>query len=336
LPEDPADPLRKAKLSPEMTLTEFYWSYYRPVCMEARGVKALTMYETEVSLKYWRDFTGDPQVGKITGLECANFVKSLNSLPGKGGEGSISPNTVRKHCKAIQALFDKLAPRGKENRLGTGLLADVPYLELPRARPKPPEDSFTVEEIGRWIEIANSAHLPNIMGIRPGAWWRSLILFCFNSGLRIGTVLELKWSMLEGNCLNVPGEIYKGGNAHRFYLSAHALAAIEPLRNLPGRPEKIFANPYKGQGPLQRIRLKMFKAADIPKTRRFGFHGLRKSAATEIARVNPEGARLLLGHSSLRTTIGHYIHPSLQAEVFQSLPQPVRVKIQTVEIETDI
>jgi integrase len=80
----------------------------------------------------------------------------------------------------------------------------------------------------------------------------------------------------------------------------------------------------------------MFKAADIPKTRRFGFHGLRKSAATEIARVNPEGARLLLGHSSLRTTIGHYIHPSLQAEVFQSLPQPVRVKIQTVEIETDI
>ena len=324
LPDDPAaDPLRNIALSPKMRLTEFYWSYYRPICLESKGRRPATTYEYETSLKYWRDFTSDPPIGKITPYVCAAFVKALLRLRGQHGE-AISPTTVRKHCKQLQYILDRLAPRNRDNRQGTGLLPDVPFLDSPRARPKPPIDSFRVEEIQRWIEIADNARLPKIAGIRPGEWWRCLILFCFNSGLRIGTVLELKWSMLSGNQLDVPAEIYKGGCPHRFYLSEHALEAIEPLENLPGNPEKIFASPYTNHRPLHAIRRRMFENAGIPENRRFGFHGLRKAAATEIARINPEGARLMMGHASLKTTIGHYIHPALQAEVMNALPQPMR------------
>ncbi len=310
----------EAPLSPEMTLTQFYTTYIRPICLEPKSTSAGTFKEYKNALKLWRFYTGDPPINQIGAPICAKFVKALSQRLTRRGE-NISPNTCRKVCIHLQMIFDRLGPRTQKNRLGAGLLPDPPYLNKPRRRNKPPTDSFGLDEISLWLQAAETATVPQLDGTTPAAWWRALILFTYNTGLRIGSIMRLRWPMLEGNVLSVPGDCYKGGDSHQFTLSKAALQAIEPLRKFQETCPKIFPWPH-GFDYLQSCRRRMLKASKIPETHRYGFHALRKSMATELARINPFVAQAVLGHKSLCTTMNHYVNPQAITDALQNLPQP--------------
>lgn len=66
----------------------------------------------------------------------------------------------------------------------------------------------------------------------------------------------------------------------------------------------------------------MLKASNIPEAHRYGFHALRKSMATELAKINPYIAQAALGHMSLLTTMNHYVNPQAMTDALKNLPQP--------------
>ena len=157
-----------APLSPSMTLSQFYEAYVRPICLEPRATAAGTFKEYKNALKLWKFYTDDPPVNQIGASTCAKFLGMLSQRLNRRGE-KISPNTCRKICIHLQFLFDRLGPRTQKNRMGAGLLPDVPYLDKPRLRRKPPTDSFTLEDISAWLSAAENATVPQIDGITPGS-----------------------------------------------------------------------------------------------------------------------------------------------------------------------
>jgi integrase len=308
------------ELSPEITTSQFFTAYVKPICLDPKNTQPKTFKAYQNALKHWRQLSGDPPVNQIDDRTCAKFTKSLSQRLNGDGE-KISPNTVRKICIHLQFVFDRLGPRNRQNRFGTNLLADSPYLQKPRRRIKPPTDNFSIKEISAWLEAAKCAQAPRIRGITPAEWWTALILFIYNTGLRIGTALKLRWSMLVGNFLTIDGSIYKGGDGRQFTLSDRALEAIRPLRELQSDYPKIFPWPYS-ESYLEKVRQKILKGSSIDETRQFGFHALRKALASELARVNPIIAQIAMGHTSIRTTAEHYINSESFVESLNKIPQP--------------
>ncbi len=309
-----------APLSPTMNLLQFFAGYVLPLCLVPRSTSPATLKEYAGALKHWAFYTGDPPVNEITALKCANFLGALSDRVNRRGE-KISPNTVRKICIHLQFIFDRLGPRTPKNRMGAGLLGDSPWLDKPRRRNKPPTDSFGLEEISEWIKAAKNATVPQIDGLSPVTWWKALILFTYNTGLRIGSVMRLRWPMLSGNVLTIPGDCYKGGDCHQFTLSGAGVEAISPLKKFQEIYPAIFPWPH-GFHYLQTIRREMLKASNIPEAHRYGFHALRKSMATELAKINPYIAQAALGHMSLLTTMNHYVNPQAMTDALKNLPQP--------------
>ena len=269
--------------------------------------------------KLWARYTDNPPLFKIDVRMAAKFVCALKERGAVRKAGAkASPNTVRKHCIHLQYVLDRAGPCSRHNRQGANLVANVVWLERPRSRRKPASDSFTVAEIGFWLDACLFADSPRIKGILPATWWRSLITFIYNTGLRIGTVLQLEWSMIDGEWLNVPGNIYKGGDSKRFYLNAEAREAIAAVRTARDR---IFPWPCS-ENRLHRVRREILKRSAIPAHRHFGFHALRKAVATHLAQANPLVAQMVLGHTSLAMTRDHYVHPDIVSGELSKLPQP--------------
>jgi integrase len=319
---DPNKPLSGA-----MTLPEFYAAYYRLI-LEARGARTGTFDGYETALRLWAKYSGNPALKDVDQRTCAAFVAGVTKRRGKSGE-PISPNTIRKACCELQGILDKAGPRGRHNRLGAGLVADVPYIERPRSRPKLPTDLFTLAEIGQWLGACHVAKLPELPNVAARTWWSALVRFLWNSGVRIGSALALEWRMIQpidgqpGAYANLPGDCYKGGNPHRIYLNAAALAAAEEVR--PCGSVKLFPWNYTATC-LQRSRKSLLTGAGIPRERQFGFHGLRKALATELAPRNALLAQQQLGHAAMAVTRQHYVDPIAVASVMENLPQPVAVE----------
>jgi len=306
-------------LSSLLTLGQFYSAFVRPVYLDPRGRSRRTFAQYEESLRYWARFTGDPTLDEMHQGHAAAFVRGLRRLPGAKPGEPLSANTVRKHCAHIQKCLDLAGPPGKGNRSAAELIARPPYLERPALQRTTPE-AFTLDEIRAWLDVVDTATLPTLRGVSSPDWWRALILWTYNTGLRIGSTLAMRWDWLDGHTLTVPGASYKGGQGRQLYASPHALAAVERLR--PAGRRRVFPWDYS-ESYLQAQRRKMLRRAGLPPGRRFGFHGLRKALATGLAPLDPTAAQLALGHTSLNTTAGHYFAAeAVVAPAMARLPQP--------------
>ena len=316
-------------LSSAMTLSEFYAAYILPVCRVAADRSDKTIKLDRTALKLWAEITGDPPLERIDQFTCSAFVTELRKRPGKSGAKLISPNTVRKHCIHLQMFLDRAGPRARSNRLGQGLLAEPPYLERPKKRYKPATDSLSLEEIGRWLAVCPRAKLPRKMrGFDATTYWRALVLFTYNTGLRIDTVMCLTQPMLRDDWLIVPPEIYKGGShGGEFFVNRFAAAALETVRQTafaeffpwPGWP--------KSASWLQAYRRRQWVDAEIDRPG-VGFHGLRKALTSWIAPQNPMLAKMVCGHSSGDVTQDCYVHPHVVEEIMQRVPQPGQAEQQ--------
>lgn len=132
-------------------------------------------------------------------------------------------------------------------------------------------------------------------------------MLAWDSGERIGALLQAEWSHLSGEWLTLPAEIRKGGRQDRAYkLAADTLAILGSIR----RPQRKLILPWPFHhttlyNHYRRIR----RRAGLPYDRRSGFHRIRRTVATffEAAGGN---ATELLGHSDRRVTRG-YLDPRL-------------------------
>lgn len=329
------------RISPQMTLKEFFERYFRPVFLTAGRADAKTIAEYRTAVERWCVLTGDPPLLRIDNLFCARFIERDFAMPGRRGE-MLSPNTIRKHCGALQVILRIAGPQSErypEAPTAYGLFGlddygrprPTPFFKKPPKRDKPPEDLFTLGEIRRLIAAAEHAAKPHSGQFSAPAWWRALFRFLYNTGLRRGSALEIRREWIHSgdgfHFLSIPGEAYKQGRPHLFYLSRQAMEAIAEMP----ATGKIF--PWlETMTSLNRHMKRLMRLAEIPAEKYFGlaFHGMRKSLGTSLFGVNQEAARLQLGHESKKTTERHYVSAaqlanSLAAAVgpyMENLPQP--------------
>lgn len=138
-----------------------------------------------------------------------------------------------------------------------------------------------------------------IAGIAARLWWVSLHNVCWDSGERIGALMEARWPHLAADYLTLPAEIRKGGRNDRVYhLHPETLAALELIR-LPPR-ELIW--PWDRSPNMLWLRYKnILKRAGLPHDRKSMFHRMRKSVASHFQAAGGN-ATALLGHQDARTT----------------------------------
>lgn len=326
------------ELSEWMTVSEFFAAYVLPSYLlgKKRDPKTIAGYWT--AIHRWAELTGDPPLRQVEQLTLAEFVRKDSELPGRDG-GPISPNTVRSHLRYLQLVLDLAGPKTMEMRktaaTDDGLYGLTrrgqpripPQFDGPDERPKPAEDSFTLEEIRLLIAAGDQARAPVFPAIRTGRWWEGLIRALYNSDLRIGTAIDLQGEWIvrigEWGYIQIPGANYKGGLPTMIFLSPAALAAIA---SMPWDVSvgSVFRWP-RSMGSLWRIwREDIVPAAGV---RSFGFHALRKAGIDELYDRSPQAASSQAGHRDSRTTRKHYVRPATLARGLAKLIGPAAAAI---------
>ncbi len=341
-------------LSPRMRLSEFYREYALPVCLEQKGAAAGTVKQYNETLGFWAAFTGDPSIEQISERTNAEFVKSIRRLPAHHGRKPpamehadwlwsltrdesgprITTNTIAKHCRHIQRLLYLTGPCSRRNKLGAGLVDRVPWFDPPAPERDDDVEAFSFAEVEIWLDACREATLPKQArtGVLPSAWWQALILFLYNTAVRIGTAQVLEWSWLrtgdtpQGAILRVPPAGIKCHHGRLIYCNQAAVDAIAPLR---GSRQKVFGFPGwpKSESYLQRLREELQEKAGLPAERRLGFHALRKLACTTIIEQTHDVgiAQRQLGHQrGSMVTIGNYTQVKASGPALEALPQPKR------------
>lgn len=323
----------------QLSLAQFYEQYFAPLRLGGRRAPTIKQYAESVRL--WAAITGDPPLAAIDDFVAEKFLEGLRSRPGLVAE-LLADHTIKKHVTHVQAVLNLAGPRSRSCKKGQGFLDDVVQIEPPRCELDEVTGDFTLPEIGLWLEACGRAKEPRLDGVTPAEWWRALVLFGYNTGLRIKTLLALRYQWLYTHergawlCLAVPSADLKQGRKQHVYLNQWARAAMEsisppltpnpsPLRTgargaIPAR-ELIF--PWRlTEAPLHDWRRKILAASELPAHRHLGFHGLRKALGTEGGLINPRGASMALGHRTKDITRDHYTAFRVMVETLDRLPQP--------------
>lgn len=292
------------------TLSEFYESYVLPIVRLPKGRSPGTIMQDRVALSHWKRATGDPPMNEITPETCAQFIAGLI--------GTMAPTTIRKTAIHLQFMLDCAGPPDRRHRSAAGLLESVPYIERPEAVAREPDSCFTMAEIERLIESTRRARpIKAITFPDPCLWWASLIRFAWHTGLRLGNILNARWSWIDADgWMRVPQTEYKQHKpGRRFYLSAAAREAAARVRT----GDLLFA--FGARANYFHARWRTFLRV-LPLGRRFHFKGFRRATLTWLAERNPIVSRLVAGHRKLDILEDFYCQRSVVVDVLESMPIP--------------
>ena len=305
----------------DLTLLTFFESYYEPVRLADTAPTTPKRYK-EI-LRRWAAITGDPPLKDITVGLLARYRDCLKQSPGQRGE-RMSANTIRTHLRHIQAILDKAGPSGPRHRDAADLLEKVPWIKPPRQEHMQPK-AAKLEHIGDLYSAAVAMDRPHVEGITAAAWWRALLVVALNTGLRRGTLFQLRMSHVKwsNKQLVIPPQRLKTARGQTLPLNPITLQHLEAIRT-----ERQLVFPWhNGMECFHKTFHRLQDVAGIPEEEQFGLHGIRKRAATLLCEHSLQAAQLLLGHTTARTTVAHYIDPDqIVAKALQDLPQPKAFK----------
>jgi len=320
-----------SSLSPHMTLASLMRVYFEPVVLVAEGRDRGTVASYWESLGWWQALTGDPPIQAIDDYTLADFKTRLRDEATwkRGPAGSpqrLSKATQIKHLRQLRTLITVA--------FNKGLLAEMPRLLVGKVkgRPKP---HFSVDDARRIVAAA--PHMPRarrrLWNVEPGDWWQAVVLVLFYTGLRIGTVLELRRSMLArddrypGPYLKIPGELIdEGGETKKVvktrndvdkYLHPLAWQAIQRLAT----PDRIFPWPHCRRHLIDRHE-HLQRLAGIAADKLLSPQAWRRTHSTEMAKLGADYGRRIaqqtLDHADQRTTSQFYV--DIEAHVIARLP----------------
>ncbi|GAB4137760.1 MAG: hypothetical protein Kow0040_24590 [Thermogutta sp.] len=266
-----------------------------------------TAREYRITIRLWAEITGDPPIDALTADHITAFTRGLMARPGRGAP--ISPNTIRKHLRQLRAIMN--ATDRPDVRM--------PKIAFPPAR-KTAREVWQNDDLRRIADARTTIEPALTRPVDPAAWWRALVILIYNTAWRIGTAMAARWDWIQGNWITVPAEAIKGRRAsRRWYLNRHAIRAIETVKQ--NADPRIF--PWSGCAlTLQRHRRRILRGIGLSDGPRCGFHRLRRSSLSAIAKINPLVAAITAGHASGDVLAQHYLSDDVIAAVMERLPQP--------------
>jgi hypothetical protein len=305
-------------LSLDSTTSDLYWRHARPK-MRARGTRPRNLEAYESALKHWVALTGDPPLRAIDDETCTRFVLGLAALPGRRGE-TMAANSIRKYCVAIESIWKWAGPRVKACPHALKLFGAEP---LPWFDPPDPEQTddearwFSLDEVRAIVTACQVATAPVMPPIPPWLWWQSLVRTAYYTGLRIGSLLALRYDWIRGDELVIPAASMKKRRAFRQHLHPAAIAALAVIRT---RRVVVFYWPHTSR-TLYRHFARILDAAGMGTERHPPkFHGLRRAHGDGLGQVDMDAAELSLGHLAKSTTARYVQTRGKVARAIDALP----------------
>jgi hypothetical protein len=247
------------------------------------------------------------------------FADDLKTAPGRSGRPRAQ-NTCHNVIAAIQTIWRQFAER-PEDEEGLEFWPRAPKIPCPPVTEAEVNDTWRLDELGLILDATRVMRRPD--------WWEALIVFAYNTGLRIGTLMQLTWSMMdmeEPDWLSVPPAIYKGGeHGIDLPINEHARAAAESVR---GSSLLIFARarPWpRCKSGMSRGFGKLKAASGLPphRLRMFGPHAVRGCTYHEAQKIDHDGAEHFLGHRGGEMGTKSYSNQTeAKLLIANKLPQP--------------
>lgn len=302
----------------EVTLSKFYADYYRPVVLEVTAPG--TRHQYDVTVKRWRLLMGDPPLKAVTNELLAKFRDCLSRLASQDRVGLMSSSTVRSKLVQIGAILAKAGPAGPKCRDAAGIIDRVPWCRRPQEILEEPK-IVPFQTLSDVYLAAVCMTKPRLDGVKAPKWWRALLAVAFNTGLRRGTLLALRWEWVDWqeSLLRIPARALKSRRPMTMPLNE---TALEHLRSIRTDRELVFPWPYSREWfSIEFHRLQ--REAGVPDEQLFGLHALRRTAATTLWETSPQAAQLALGHASPLITRKHYVaQTAIVGRALATMPQP--------------
>ena len=208
----------------------------------------------------------------------------------------IASATIAGEQRKLYALWRFACKQGYLKIWPTSHPVRIPQ-RIPRA--------WTVDELRQLFGCLKFAK--PVAQIDGPLWWGALFSCLWDSGERIGAMLELKWEGvdIEGQTIYLPAEVRKGGHGDRLYPISIETARL--LSQLP-REFRPFFWPYDPGTMYNRLKAMLLKGG-LPADRRSKFHRMRRSTASHYEAAGGNATELL-GHTSRKVTRG-YLDPRI-------------------------
>lgn len=260
-------------------------------------------------------------IGPRTIEQLRVVIDSIEDFHGKAVTFDDLPAIVNRWLEYLELRVAPRTVKSKRAGLITLWLAAYdngvcPKPETRRIRkpkcPRPTPDAWTMKELQALIDAAvqfRGEHYAT--GIDRGLFWDALIRVCYDTGLRRGDLLTLKFSQLETDdegehVLRTVQSKTGDGIVHRLHpTTVQALRAIAA----PER-ETIFDWPHTKETFARHWHDILIAAGQKP-TRRNGLQKLRRTSASHLEAEQPGAATLHLGHRCGDMARLHYIDPKI-------------------------
>lgn len=262
-----------------------------------------TREATQYAINHFERIIRPVKMRGITSKVFADYVAARRQEPRNpkakepDKQPRVSPATVNKELRALRAMA-KRAFRWK-------YITEVPEIEFLKEHQKlatyiPPEH-FTA-----LYQACDHAKRPAGGTIRPGEWWRALLIVAYMTGWRIGQILALEWSQVdldEGTILSLA----KDNKGKRDQLLAVHPMVLDHLQAIRGFHVSVFPLEVDRRAIYTEFkRIQATAGVKPPGKRLYGFHDFRRAFATMNAdRMTGDALQALMQHKDYKTTQGY-------------------------------
>jgi integrase len=269
-----------------MNLRHLLDDQYAPL----RGLapKALLQYRLTIE-RYSEHLLREPTLADLTPISVQRFLAARKL--------QVSTATVVKDRTHLVALWGYAARERLVEKFPT-----LPPMKAPGRIPR----AYTIAQVSQLIRTAR-AWPGEVSGLPAGVWWSTILRAGYETAERVGAMLQLRWRDvdLEAGHIVYVAETRKGATRDIQRPISPGLASW--LRLIQRGPGDLVWPWVRHRESLWYDLKKLTKAAGVPHR---GFHALRKTAASYVAKAGGD-ATGLLDHSDPRITRDSYVDPSI-------------------------
>jgi integrase len=303
-----------------MKLTAFFSDTYCPMRLLGASPGSIQQYQIAIHALE-KHLKREPLVSDLNADTVTRFIEGER----KRGMAIATINARLRHLFALARLV-------RQRKLFD---ADLDELKLFKEK-RPAPVAWTEEEMERLIASCRLAR-GRFMGVTAAAWWESLTLLLYDSGLRRSAAMQVRFEEIDftTGMLRVPAERMKNGVEQFFKLHHQTVEAI--LGTLPPRRKLVFPWPFTHYRSLYGRFKVILRRAGLPFSKRDMFHKVRRTTASHTARLLGEGvASMQLGHQD-QSTIKRYVDPRFTArhDASDFLPRPGWLNPREIVVKAD-
>jgi integrase len=276
-----------------MDLSDFLEQQFFLLRSKTQDAKTYQHYRRAV--RWLGEMLGRPAL--LEDLTDDHVAAAMKHLMTTRGQSAVTANGTHK-CLCCLWRFAR-----DKGLLSTG--PTVSPLPTPRRTPR----AWRREELARLVEAARNS-TGAICGLPAGIWWSAVLAISWDTGVRAGELLSLRWDWLdfETGWLHVPAEARKGKHHDEVYGLAEDTLSL--LKRMPRTTPLIFGWTTMHRSRYWQLWKELLKRAGLPATRYTATQCLRRTFATWLE-VGGGSATDALGHSSRDITRRAYIDPTL-------------------------